>query len=217
MSTRIILADDHNIVREGIRSLLERQPDITVVAEAKNGQTAVRLAQELSPDLVIMDITMPGLNGVIAARQIIADAPDVKVLALSMHKDKRFVMEMLNTGAAGYLLKECAFEELTHAISSVLSGGKYLSPEIADIVIQQSLDHWTEHDLPILSVLSPREIEVTKLLIEGKNTRQIASAFNLSTKTVEAQRRSTFKKLGIHSIAELTLWAIRQGLITLEP
>jgi DNA-binding NarL/FixJ family response regulator len=216
MSTRIILVDDHKIVREGIRSLLEKQPDMEVVAEAENGQTAVRLAQELSPDVVIMDITMPGLSGIIAAHQIIAEAPAVKIIALSMHSDKRFVMEMLNIGAAGYLLKDCAFEELTHAIKAVLSGGKYLSPEIADIVIQESLDHWTDHKPPVLSALSLREIEVVKLIADGKNTRQMASALNVSTKTIEVHRRRIFKKLGINSIAELVLWAIREGLIIIE-
>jgi DNA-binding NarL/FixJ family response regulator len=216
MSTRIILADDHKIVREGLRSLLEEQPDLEVIAEAEDGQTAVRLAQELSPDLVIMDVNMPGMNGIMAAHQIIEASPDVKILALSMHDNKRFVMKMLNTGAAGYLLKDCAFEELTHAINAVLSGGKYLSPEIAGIVVELSLEHWAEHGPPVLSVLSPREIEVAKLMTGGKSTSQIASALRLSKKTIESHRRRIFKKLGVHSAAELTLWAVREGLVTPE-
>jgi two-component system response regulator NreC len=217
MSIRILLADDHKIVREGIRSLLEKQLNIEVIAEAEDGQTAVQLAQELSPDVVIMDITMPGLNGIMAARQIMAETPNVKVIALSMHSDKRFVMGMLDTGAAGYLLKDCAFEELDRAIHAVLAGGKYLSPEIARIVIDLSRYQWVERQHPDLSGLSPREIEVIKLITEGKSTKQIASALQVSIKTIEVHRRRILKKLGISSIAELILWTVRVGLVTLEP
>ena len=217
MTTRIILADDHRIVREGIRALLEEQPDIEVIAEAEDGQAVIQLARELSPDVVVMDISMPGLNGVTAAREILTESPDIKVLALSMHTDKRFVMKMLDTGAAGYLLKDCAFEELTVAINAVVSGKKYLSPEIAHVVIQESLDHWTEDDLTSPSVMSPREIEVTRLLVGGKSTSHIASSLGLSTKTIQTHRRRIFKKLGINSTAELALWAVREGFVTLAP
>jgi two-component system response regulator NreC len=218
MSLRILLADDHRIVREGIRSLLEKHPDMDVVAEAEDGSTAVQLAQELSPDVVVMDIAMPGLNGILASRRIITESPGVKVIGLSMHSDIQFVMEMLDTGASGYLLKDCAFEELAHAIRSVLAGGKYLSPEIAGLVIELGRERWKEtEEAGGTSRLSSREIAVTRLLIEGKNTKQIAAVLQVSTKTVGAHRRRIFGKLGIKSTAELAVWAIRKGIITVEP
>lgn len=217
MSIRILLADDHRIVRQGLRSLLEEQPDMEVVAETEDGLTTVRLARKLSPDVVIMDITMPGLNGIVAARHIVAEVPNVKVIALSMHSDKRFVMEMLDTGAAGYLLKDCAFEELTRAIRAVVAGGKYLSPEITGVVIDTYRHHLVESEPLGLSSLSPREIEVVKLITGGKNTKQIASALQVSMKTVHSHRRRIYKKTGVNSIAELTIWAIRQGLVNIEP
>ncbi len=197
--------------------MLEKQPDMDVVAEAEDGPMAVQLAQELSPDVVVMDIAMPGLNGIVAARQIIAESPDVKVIGLSMHSNIQFVMGMLDTGAAGYLLKDCAFEELAHAIRAVLAGGKYLSPEIASLVIELGRERWKETEASGIFELSSREIAVAKLLIEGKNTKQIAAALQLSTKTIEAHRRRIFKKLGIKSTAELAVWAIRKGMITIEP
>jgi DNA-binding NarL/FixJ family response regulator len=217
MSIRILLADDHKIMREGLRSLLEKQPDMEVVAEAEDGPRAVQLARQLLPDVVIMDITMPGLNGIVAARQIMAQAPDVKVIALSMHSDKRFVMEMLKTGASGYLLKECAFEELARAINAVVAGHTYLSPEITGLVIDAGRYYWGETEPTALSILSRRELEVIKLIAQGKGTRQVASALRLNTKTIESHRRRIFKKLGIDNVAELTLWAIREGLVTIEP
>ncbi|MBC8264156.1 MAG: response regulator transcription factor [Anaerolineales bacterium] len=217
MSPRILLADDHRIVRQGIRSLLEKHPDMDVVAEAEDGPMAVQLAQELSPDVVVMDIAMPGLNGIVAARRIMTESPDVKVIGLSMHSEIQFVMEMLDTGAAGYLLKDCAFEELAHAIKAVLAGGKYLSPEIASLVIELGRERWKETETASIPELSPREIAVASLLIEGKNTKQIAADLQLSTKTIEAHRRRIFKKLSIKSTAELAVWAIRKGMITIEP
>ena len=131
MSIRVLLADDHKITRQGLRSLLEKQQDIEVVAEAENGREAVRLAAEVAPDVIIMDLTMPDLNGVEATKKILAQSPDIKIVALSMHSDALFVTEMLKSGAAGYLLKDCAFEELTTAIRTVLSGRTFLSPSIA--------------------------------------------------------------------------------------
>ncbi len=218
MSPRILLVDDHRIVREGIRSLLEKHLDMDVVAEAENGSMAVQLAQELSPDVVVMDITMPGLNGILASRRIINDSPDVKVIGLSMHPNIQFVMEMLDTGAAGYLLKDCAFEELVGAIRAVLAGGKYLSPEIAGLVIELGRERWKEtEDDTGTSRLTSREVAVARLLIEGKNTKQIAAALQVSTKTIGAHRRRIFGKLGIKSTAELAVWAIRNGIVTIEP
>jgi len=217
MSMRILLADDHQILREGLRTLLEKQPDIKVVAEAEDGRTAVQLARKLSPDLVIMDIAMPDLGGIGATRQITAEIPGVKVVALSMHADRRFVARMLKAGASGYLLKDCAFEELVHAVRTVASGRTYLSPGIADVVIEDYLRHLPETDPLALSSLTPREIEVLQLLAEGKNKKQIASRLHVSVKTVGTHRQHIMNKLGIHSVAELTKYAIRVGLTSLEP
>lgn len=211
MSIRVLLADDHKIVREGLRSLLEKQHGIEVIAEAENGRTAVRLARKLSPDVVVMDIAMPDLNGIGATFQIIAESPGVKVIALSMHSDRRFVARMFKAGASGYLLKDCAFEELDRAINAVVANQIYLSPGIAGVVVEDFVSHLPDTDL------TPRECEVLQLLAEGNGTKQIASRLHVSVKTIEAHRRQIMEKLGIHSIAELTKYAIREGLTSLEP
>lgn len=216
MSIRIILADDHKIVREGLRSLLEKGPGMEVIAEAENGLTALKQAQELSPDVVIMDIAMPDLNGLEATRKIIAANPGVKVIALSMHSDKRFVVEMLKAGAAGYLLKDCAFEELANAIHAVVANRTYLSPKIAEIVIKDYIRRFPKTELSVYSILTPREREVLQLLSEGKTTRQVASHLQVSIKTVETYRKQIMDKLDIHNIADLTKYAIKEGLTSLE-
>lgn len=216
MSIRILLADDHKILREGLRSLLEKQHDMEIIAEAENGRTTVQLVEELLPDVVIMDIVMPDLNGIEATRQIIAKAPGVKVVALSMYSDRRFIIEMLKAGASGYLLKYCAFEELINAIKSVVTNQIYLSPKIADLVIKNFVRHLSKADLSVSSVLTNREREVLQLLAEGKSTKQIASALNVSTKTIEVYRQQIMNKLDIRSVAELTKYAIREGMTSLE-
>lgn len=216
MSIRILLADDHKILREGLRSLLEKQHDMEVIAEAENGRTTVQLVEELLPDVVIMDIVMPDLNGVEATRQIIAKAPGVKVVALSMYSDRRFIIEMLKAGASGYLLKYCAFEELVNAIKSVVANQIYLSPKITDIVIKNFVRNLTKADFSVSSVLTKREREVLQLVAEGKTTKQIASALNVSTKTIEVYRQQIMDKLDIRSVAELTKYAIREGMTSLE-
>lgn len=217
MSIRILLADDHKIVREGLRALLEGQPDVKVVAEAEDGRTAVQLAQKLSPDVAIMDVTMPGLNGIEATRRIVAEVPGVRVIALSMHSDRRFVAEMFKAGASGYLLKDCAFEELARAINTVVANQLYLSPEIADVVVEDYVRHLTETDPWALSDLTSREREVLQLLAEGKSTRQIASDLHLSVNTVATHRQHIMEKLDIDNIAGLTKYAIRAGLTSPEP
>jgi DNA-binding NarL/FixJ family response regulator len=216
MSIRILLADDHKIVRDGLRALLEKQSGMEVIAEAGNGRTTVQIVQELLPDVVIIDIAMPDMNGIEATRQITAIAPDVKVIALSMHYDRRFVVEMLRAGAAGYMLKDCAFEELANAIRSVTAYRTYLSPEIADIVIKDYAHLLSKKELSVFSILTNREREVLQLLSEGKRTKEISSSLNISVKTVETYRQQIMDKLNIHSIAELTKYAIREGLTTLE-
>jgi len=216
MSIRILLADDHKITRQGLRSLLEKQQDMEVVAEAENGRLAVRLAGEIAPDVVIMDLTMPDLNGVEATRQIVADSPDVKVIALSMHSDSLFVTEMLKSGAAGYLLKDCAFEELAKAIRIVLEGKTYLSPSISGVVVEDYIHRLAQTDFAGFEVLTDREREVLQLMAEGHSTKQIATKLHISVKTVETHRRQIMSKLNIHTIAELTKYAIRKGLTSLE-
>jgi DNA-binding NarL/FixJ family response regulator len=216
MSIRILLADDHKITRQGLRSLLEKQQDMEVVAEADNGRTAVRLAGEIAPDIVIMDLTMPDLNGVEATRQIVADSPDVKVIALSMHSDSLFVTEMLKSGAAGYLLKDCAFEELAKAIRIVLDGKTYLSPSISGVVVEDYVHRLSKVEFSGSEVLSDREREVLQLMAEGHSTKQIAIKLHISVKTVETHRRQIMSKLDIHTVAELTKYAIRKGLTSLE-
>jgi two-component system, NarL family, response regulator NreC len=213
---KIILADDHQIVRLGLRSLLSLEPDMEVLAEADNGRAVIRLAKEQSPDIVIMDISMPDLNGIEATRQIMAESPGVKVIALSMHSDSLFVLNMFKAGASGYLLKDCALEELVKAIRTVMSRKAYISPGISDTVIKDFISGWTSPDSTAYSVLTPREREVLQLMAEGRSTAQIAESLCVSVKTVEAHRKQLMTKLDIHSVAELTKYAIRQGLTTLD-
>ncbi|MEW6658040.1 MAG: response regulator transcription factor [Thermodesulfobacteriota bacterium] len=214
MPTKIILADDHKIVRQGLRTLLEQEHDLEVVAEADDGRMAVRLARELSPEVVIMDVSMPDLNGIEATRQVLAESPGVKVIGLSMHSDRRFVMNMLKAGASGYLLKDSAFEELASAIRTVLANKIYLSTEIANIVVKDYLQGGGDES--VFSVLTPREREVLQLMAEGKSSRQIADHLNISIKTVETHRMQIMHKLEIYSVAELTKYAIREGLSSLD-
>jgi two-component system response regulator NreC len=213
---KIVLADDHQIVRHGLRSLLSAEPDMEVVGEADNGRAVVKLVQEKSPQVVIMDISMPDLNGIEATRQILNESPGIKVIALSMHSDSLFVLNMFKAGASGYLLKDCALEELVKAVRTVLSRKIYLSPGISDIVIKDFVIGWSPSESSAYSILTTREREVLQLMAEGKNTNQIAENLCVSVKTVEAHRKQLMNKLDIHSVAELTKYAIRQGLTSLE-
>jgi DNA-binding NarL/FixJ family response regulator len=214
VAIKIILADDHKIVRQGLRTMLESEADIEVIGEADDGRLAVRLARELSPQVIIMDVGMPDLNGIEATRQVLAESPGVKVIGLSMHCDRRFVMNMLKAGASGYLLKDSAFEELATAIRMVLGGKVYLSTEIANIVVKDYLQGGGDES--VFSVLTPREREVLQLMAEGKSSRQIADHLIISIKTVETHRMQIMHKLQIFSVAELTKYAIREGLASLD-
>lgn len=216
MSIAVLLADDHKIMRDGLRLLIEREPDMEVVGEAADGRRTVQLVRELSPDVVIMDVTMPHLNGLEATRQIVAEAPKVKVIALSMHSDRRFVAGMLRAGGSGYLLKDCAFEELVRAIRTVAANQTYLSPAITGIVVEDYVRHVSPRKLSAFSVLTPREREVLQLLAEGHTTREIASRLHTSVKTIETHRQHIMGKLGTSSVAELTKYAIREGLTSLD-
>ena len=216
MAVRILLADDHKIVRDGLRSLLEKQQGMEVVGEAENGRLVLELAQQRKPDVVIMDVSMPDLNGIEATRQMLADQPGVRVIALSMHSDRRLVAGMLQAGASGFLLKDSAFDELARAISAVMANQPYLSPRIAQTVIQDYVRRMTPSESPTSDALTMREREILQLLAEGWSPRQIGSHLHLSAKTVETHRRRMMHKLGLHSIAELTKYAIREGLTSLE-
>ncbi len=215
MSIKILLADDHQLLREGLRMLIEEQQDMTVVAEADDGRATVQLAAVLKPDIVVMDIAMPRMNGMEATRQIKAKDPDIKVLALSMHTERRFIVEMLSAGASGYILKECAFEELISAIHALADQRTYLSPKISDMVVKDYICRMSSSAPFSMTNLTSREREVLQLLAEGKPTREIASILQISAKTVETYRQQIMEKLNIHSIAELTKFAIREGLTSL--
>lgn len=217
MSIRIILADDHQIMRDGLRGLLEQQAGIEVVAEAEDGHAAVNLTRKLQPDVVVMDIAMPGLNGIDAARRIKAEMPEVKIIALSMHADRRFVAGMFGVGASGYLLKEGAFHELVQAVSDVAADQVYVSSKVARFVIEGYVNFLHKESSPGIDVLSSREREVLQLLVEGKTGEQIASHLNLSTNTVGSHRHHIMNKLDLHTLPELTKYAIREGLTSLEP
>lgn len=215
MGVKILLADDHRIVREGLRALIEKRPNMEVVAEAMDGRMAVKLVCELSPNVIVMDVAMPDLNGIEATRQIIGVNPTVKILALSMHSDRRFIIEMLKAGASGYLLKDCAFEELAYAIQAVVANRIYLSPKIADNVIKDYVHFLSKKDISVFSILTAREREVLQLLAEGRTMKEIAHHLGISVKTVETYRKQLMEKLDIYSIAKLTKYAIREGLTSL--
>lgn len=215
MKVKIILADDHAIIREGLRPLLEKEPGMTVVGEAEDGRQALNLVRELQPDVVVMDITMPGLNGIEATRQIRQDFPEVKIVALSVHCDEQYVARMIQAGASGYLPKNSAFKELATAIKTVIANKTYLSPKIVDSVVQYMQKIKPAGDASE-SVLTAREREVLQLLAEGKTTKEISSHLNVSERTVDAHRQHIMTKLDLHSIAELTKYAITQGLTSLE-
>lgn len=209
------MADDHNLVREAIHALLEQKSEMEVVGETADGQTTLELARKTRPDVIIMDIAMPGLNGIETTRKIISDFPDTKVIALSVHSEKKFVFQMFKAGASGYLLKDCIFEELLSAIQAVIKNQIYISPKISGSVVRDYLGQSVKNDFNAFSVLTNREREVLQLFAEGKSTKQIASLLKVSIKTIETHRKQIMDKLNIRSIAELTKYAIREGLTSL--
>ncbi len=216
MGIRIILADDHKIVREGLRSLIEKEPDMEVAGETNNGRETVAAVRKLLPDIILMDVSMPDMNGIEATRRIVTEFPEVKILALSMHSDRRFALEMLKGGASGYLLKDSAFEELAQAVRAVMSGHTYLCHRVADIVIKDYMQLTAEEKDSVFSTLTVREREVLQLIAEGKSTKDIAAALKVSVKTIETHRQQIMEKVGTRSIAELTKYAIREGITSLE-
>ncbi|HVO98466.1 MAG TPA: response regulator transcription factor [Bryobacteraceae bacterium] len=206
---RILLAEDHALVRHGFRMILAAQPDMEVVGEAGNGREAVELTQKLKPDVVVMDVAMPELNGIEATRRLIELAPRTRVLALSMHKDAVYVREILRAGARGYLLKDSADADLLAAVRAVAKGEGYLSPGVSDAVLTDYRRHVTDP----LDLLTSREREVLQMIAEGKTNKEIATTLNLSVYTVEAHRGRIMEKLNLHSTGELVRFAVRSGLI----
>jgi two-component system, NarL family, response regulator NreC len=220
MATRVVLVDDHKIVRDGLKSMLAKRDDIEVVGEADDGRRALEVARRLNPDVVVMDIGMRDLNGIDATRELLAELPDVRVIALSMHSDQRYVSEMLSAGASGYLLKDGAFEELALAIIAVSEGKRYLSASVAGVVLEdyvRRVSGTAEQPAKVPSRgLSRRESEVLALIGEGLSTKEIAAKLHLSVKTVETHRRQIMDKLGIFNIAGLIKFALREGLASLD-
>jgi DNA-binding NarL/FixJ family response regulator len=211
----ILIADDHQIVREGLRALLEQEPDMIVVAEAGTGRATVELARSCHPHVVVMDISMPDMNGIDATRIITQELSGIRVLAFSMESDRRFIVEVLKAGASGYVLKDSAFAELATAIRTVAANETYLGPRISDIIIREYLQRVPGDTVLTSTLLTPREREILQLIAAGRNTKEIAATFEVSTKTVENQRHAIMTKLDLFSIAELTKYAIREGLTTL--
>ena len=206
---RILLADDHAVVRQGFKMILAAQPDMEIVGEAANGREAVELAEQLRPDVVVMDVSMPELNGIEATRRLASLVPRARVVALSMHKDSVYVREILHAGARGYLLKDSGAADLVAAIRAVASGESYLSPAVSGAV----LDDYRRHATNPIDLLTSREREVLQMLAEGKTNKEIAGVLNLSVYTVDAHRGRIMEKLNLHSIGELVRFAVRNGLI----
>jgi two-component system response regulator NreC len=206
---RILLADDHAVVRQGFKMILSAQPDMEIVGEAGNGREAVELAEQLKPEVVVMDVSMPELNGIEATRRLGDSTPHTRVLALSMHKDSVYVREILRAGARGYLLKDSVAADLVSAVRSIAAGEGYISPQVSTAV----LDDYRRHVTNPIDLLTSREREVLQMLAEGKTNKEIATVLNLSVYTVDAHRGRIMEKLNLHSINELVRFAVRNGLV----
>lgn len=214
MAARILLVDDHQVLREGLRSLLEKQPDMEVVGDAGDGRTALQLVRDMRPDLVIMDVNMPGMDGIDATRLITRDYPETKVLALSMYLRKAFVAAMFQCGASGYLLKENAFAEIVEAVRTILAGQKYVCFKAVGLLVDEYVRGQARSSED--SRLTEREMEIVRMLANGQTSKEIALVTDTSVKTVDACRRRVMRKLGVGSVAELVKYAIREGLTTVE-
>jgi DNA-binding NarL/FixJ family response regulator len=216
MKVRILLSDDHQIMREGLKALLEKHPSMQVIAEAENGIETLEIASREKPDVVIMDIAMPDMNGIEATRRLISEREDIKIIALSMHSDRRFVTEILKAGASAYVLKQSAFEDLVKAIKAVMANRRFLSADIFESVMSEYVSQLSKTGYEAYRELSDRERQVLQLLAEGNSTKEIAYKLHVSVKTVESHRQNIMTKLEIHSLAGLTKFAVREGLTSLE-
>jgi two-component system response regulator NreC len=216
MTAKVLIAEDLTLLRSGVRALLESTGKVEIVGEAADGREALKLAQKLSPDVVLMDVAMPDMNGIEATRQIRKAAPTVRVMMLSMHADRQYVFESLRAGASGYVLKNAALAELMSAIQTVMSGGTFLSAALADLVMDDYLRRARgQNPETDLEKLSAREREVLQLLAEGNSSSEIARNLHISTRTVDTHRQHIMEKLDIHSVAGLTRFALRHGLTSL--
>ena len=214
MNIRVLLADDHGVVRKGLRFLLERQPDMEIVGEAADGREAVRLAEAANPDIVIMDIAMPLLNGIEATAQIVKRNPDIAVIILSVHSDEDYLLSSLNAGAKGYLLKDSAEVDLVRAIQAVRKGTPFFSPEIAKTMLEDYMRFLQQRNLQdSYDLLTEREKEVLQLLAEGKSNKEVASILDVSVYTVDSHRTHLMQKLNLHNTAEIVLYAVRKKII----
>jgi len=215
MGVRILLVEDHIVMREGLRGLISQEADMEVVGEANDGQQAIELARQLRPDVIIMDVRMRGIDGVEATRQIKAEMPDLKVVVLSAYDNREYIVGMAKAGMSGYLLKDCAFEELVGAIRTVLQNKSYLSPAAATVILDaQSEVEATQGAFLHNASLSESDREIIKLLAEGKSAREIAATNNLSIKTIEGRRRRIMRRMNVATIAELTRYAVREGIVS---
>jgi len=216
MGIRILVADNHGILRQGLQALIEKQSGMEVVGQADNGLEAVEMTRQLQPDVVLMDVTMPVLNGIEATRQIKRELPEVKILALSVHSKREFILDMVKSGVSGYMLKECVLDDLVRAINTVAAGQTYLSPQVAGIVLEDiTKDSIFAVGERANEILTPRERDILKFLVDGKSAKQIASELDLSIKTIEANRRGILEKTDSNNLADLTKYAIRQDLTTI--
>jgi len=216
MKVRILLADDHQIMREGLKSLLGKHSSVEVIAEAENGIEALAIAHRERPDVIIMDIAMPDINGIEVTRQLKAELADIKIIALSMHSDRRFVSEILKAGASAYVLKQAAFEDLEKAIKAVMLNRTFLSADILESVVSDYVNQLSTSEYDAYRQLSDRERQVLQLLAEGNSTKEIAFKLHVSVKTIESHRQNIMNKLGIRTLAGLTKFAVREGLTSLD-
>jgi two-component system response regulator NreC len=216
MKVRILLADDHQIMREGLKALLEKHSSLEVIAEAQNGIETLAMARQEKPDVIVMDIAMPDVNGIEVTRQLKSELADSKVIALSMHSDRRFVTEILKAGASAYVLKQAAFEDLEKAIKAVMLNHTFLSADILESVVSDYVSQLSDSDYDAYRQLSDRERQVLQLLAEGNSTKEIAFKLHVSVKTIESHRQNIMNKLGIRTLAGLTKFAIREGLTSLD-
>jgi DNA-binding NarL/FixJ family response regulator len=216
VTRNVLLVDDHEMIRAGLRAILEQERNVKVIGEAEHGRAAVKLARDLSPHVILMDLNMPEMNGVEATRQIVAENPDVKVIALSVNCDRQFITAALQAGAVGYLMKNSAAIELGLAIKAVMKGEVYLSPKVAHVVVKNYVQTRGSRDRTVFAELTPKQREVLQLLAEGKSNKEIAKELGTSTKTVETHRAQLMEKLNIHTVAGLTKYAVREGLTSLE-